>query len=286
MPIKPTSSETEQEFISRCMSEEKSSFPDVSQRYAVCQSKWDNSMKTKDFETEIFVLKPAKNENRGKYLERCSKNNRMRLQYPNMRERLNSCLHGFNSFYKYWNKLENFAGVPEDSALGECIAREKAKGADYRTAYASCSTKVVSPSGPVVLSEDDNLLIEPVLAVECPPETQDIKLNIENRQNAIDDANYGPQNPNEPNEDYWKKKAKMFQGDITDAKKALCGNCAFFIQTKEMLNCIAEGIGGDDAWDSIDAGDLGFCEAFDFKCAANRTCDAWVVGGPITDNSQ
>ena len=118
------------------------------------------------------------------------------------------------------------------------------------------------------------------------PETQDIKLNIENRQNAIDDATYGPQNPNEPNEDYWKKKAKMFQGDITDAKKALCGNCAFFIQTKEMLNCIAEGIGGDDAWDSIDAGDLGFCEAFDFKCAANRTCDAWVVGGPITDSSQ
>ena len=233
---------------------------------------------------EVFVLKPAKNENRGKYLERCSKNNRMRLQHPNMRERLNACLHGFNSFYKYWNKLEDFAGVPEDTALGECIAREKAKGADYRIAYASCSTKVVSPSGPIVLSEeDDNLLIEPVLAEECPPETQDIKLNIENRQNAIDDANYGPQNPNEPNEDYWKKKAKMFQGDITDAKKALCGNCAFFIQTKEILNCIAEGIGGDDAWDSIDAGNLGLCEAFDFKCAANRTCDAWVVGGPITD---
>jgi hypothetical protein len=27
---------------------------------------------------------------------------------------------------------------------------------------------------------------------------------------------------------------------------------------------------------------LGYCEAFDFKCAASRTCDAWVVGGPIT----
>lgn len=179
MPIKPTGSETEQEFISRCMSEEKESFPDTSQRYAVCKSKWDNSMKTQDFETEIFVLKPSKNENRGKYLERCSKNNRMRLQYPNMRERLNSCLHGFNSFYKYWNKLEEFAGIPSDSALGECIAREKAKGADYRTAYASCSTKVVNqptggtnpsvaPASSVSLSEDDNLIEEPVLLADYP----------------------------------------------------------------------------------------------------------------------
>jgi hypothetical protein len=28
--------------------------------------------------------------------------------------------------------------------------------------------------------------------------------------------------------------------------------------------------------------DLGYCEIFDFKCAASRTCDAWVVGGPNT----
>jgi hypothetical protein len=29
-------------------------------------------------------------------------------------------------------------------------------------------------------------------------------------------------------------------------------------------------------------GRLGYCEIFDFKCAASRTCDAWVVGGPNT----
>ena len=43
MPIKPTSSENEQDFIGRCMSEEKESFPDNIQRYAVCKSKWDNA---------------------------------------------------------------------------------------------------------------------------------------------------------------------------------------------------------------------------------------------------
>lgn len=119
----------------------------------------------------------------------------------------------------------------------------------------------------------------------CPPATKDIATNLKNRQNAIDTAHYGPLNPNEPNQKYWDAKASMFEGDVEAAKKALCGNCSFFVQTKEMLDCIAEGIGGDknDEWATIDAGDLGYCEAFDFKCAAKRTCDAWVVGGPITE---
>ena len=118
---------------------------------------------------------------------------------------------------------------------------------------------------------------------ECPEATQDVKINLENRQYAIDSANYGPLNPNEPNEDYWKAKADQFKGDLESAKKALCGNCAFFVQTKSMLDCIAGGINDTNEWDTIEAGDLGYCEAFDFKCAANRTCAAWVVGGPITD---
>ena len=117
----------------------------------------------------------------------------------------------------------------------------------------------------------------------CPTSTQDVATNLKNRQNAIDTANYGPLNPNEPNEDYWKAKAKMFGGDVESAKKARCGNCAFFVQTEKMLNCISEGINDENEWDTIKAGDLGYCEAFDFKCAAGRTCDAWVVGGPITD---
>ena len=117
----------------------------------------------------------------------------------------------------------------------------------------------------------------------CPTATQDIKTNLENRQTAIDTANYGPLNPNESNEDYWKAKGNMFGGDLQSAKKALCGNCAFFVQTQQILDCIASGINDINQWDTIDAGNLGYCEAFDFKCAANRTCDAWVGGGPIVD---
>jgi hypothetical protein len=131
--------------------------------------------------------------------------------------------------------------------------------------------------------KDDKILnkLKQIRLAACPPATKDIELNLKNRQECIDVANYGPENPNEPNEDYWIAKAEMFESDVEAAKKALCGNCVFFIQTPQMLDCIAQGIGGEDAYDSIEAGDLGYCEAFDFKCAAQRTCDAWVVGGPI-----
>jgi hypothetical protein len=122
---------------------------------------------------------------------------------------------------------------------------------------------------------------------ECPPATQDIELNLKNRQNAIDNVGYGPLNPKEPNDEFWQEKADKWKTSPEEAKKSVCGNCVFFVRTPEMLECISTGIeqGGssvDDADASIDQAELGYCEALDFKCAASRTCNAWAVGGPIT----
>jgi len=120
----------------------------------------------------------------------------------------------------------------------------------------------------------------------CPKATQDIAVNLRNRKKAIDTAMYGPLNPAEPNEGYWKKIAKEWDVDTATAQKQLCGNCVMFIITPQMKDCIKQGVTGegkDDEWGAIDAaGQLGYCEAFDFKCAAKRTCRAWVTGGPIT----
>ena len=131
-----------------------------------------------------------------------------------------------------------------------------------------------------------NLLNEEKL--KCPPATQDIKLNLRNRQKAIQEYGYGPLNPNEPNEKFWQKKVDEWGLDnVDEAKEALCGNCAAFDITKKTLNCIAQGIGDDQGsenpMDVIEAGELGYCRFLKFKCAAKRTCDAWVVGGPIKD---
>jgi hypothetical protein len=112
----------------------------------------------------------------------------------------------------------------------------------------------------------------------CPMATQDITLNLKNRAKAINSANYGPENPKLPNKQFWMEMAREWEVDPEEAKMSVCGNCAAFNQDDSMLECIAKGIGEEgDPWAMIDAGDLGYCEIFDFKCAASRTCEAWVV---------
>ena len=124
-------------------------------------------------------------------------------------------------------------------------------------------------------------------ADKCPPATQDITLNLKNRQKAIDEYGYGPLNPDLPNTKFWMKKVDEWNLDsMEEAQQSLCGNCAAFDIRQDTLDCIAQGIDADspeDAEGVIDAGDLGYCKFLKFKCASRRTCDAWVTGGPLTD---
>jgi hypothetical protein len=121
--------------------------------------------------------------------------------------------------------------------------------------------------------------------LDCPPATQDIVVNLKNRQYAIDVANYGPANPNNEDEEYWQKKADQFKTSIDQAKTMRCSNCAVFIIKEKMIDCIEKGLASEmeDSKEIVNLADLGYCELFDFKCAGSRTCDAWVVNGPLKD---
>ncbi len=123
--------------------------------------------------------------------------------------------------------------------------------------------------------------------MKCPIATYDIKENLKKRNWAFKNVGYGPANPDEPNEEFWQDRADEWNTDIDQAKTMRCGNCAAFIQTPEMIACITKGIEPDQEEDEltkdvINAADLGYCELFHFKCAAARTCSAWLRGGPIT----
>lgn len=42
-------------------------------------------------------------------------------------------------------------------------------------------------------------------------------------------------------------------------------------------------VASENAWDTIEAGKLGYCTMHKFKCAGSRTCNAWIEGGPVKD---
>jgi len=186
-----------------------------------------------------------------------------------------------------WNKIDTYQFYEDHS--GEFTIDEVE--VDYVKYYDSFDMRGEKPRYEVDDEGNHNYALTAAAPAKCPPATQDIALNIKYRQNAIDTAGYGPLNPAEPNEEFWQAKADRWSVTIDDAKKSLCGNCAGFIITKQMRDCIAGGLeqGGSseqNAWDAIDIAELGYCEAFDFKCAASRTCDAWVAGGPVQDKVQ
>ena len=47
---------------------------------------------------------------------------------------------------------------------------------------------------------------------------------------------------------------------------------------------LKKGIGDEAPTEPIiKVGEIGYCRFLKFKCAAARTCQAWVSGGPIKD---
>ena len=112
--------------------------------------------------------------------------------------------------------------------------------------------------------------------MSCPPATQDVELNTDNRNSTIENHMYGPLNVDEP-ADYWDKIADKWDTSVEAAKKSLCGNCVAFDISPRMEECMPGEISDDD-------GKLGYCWMHHFKCHSARTCDTWAKGGPITED--
>jgi len=123
----------------------------------------------------------------------------------------------------------------------------------------------------------------------CPAATQSIEVNLKNRNIAFAEYGYGPPDPSAKNTEFWKLKVEMYKAPLSEIKNMKCGNCAAFIQTPRMMECIISGLEKDEGKNELSfdeqfvaAADLGYCDLFQFTCAAARTCDAWKSGGPIT----
>lgn len=93
--------------------------------------------------------------------------------------------------------------------------------------------------------------------MECPIATKDQKANDRNKAEAESKAGY-----TEADDEY------------------KCGNCARFIQTPDMIECIVSGL-PEEMQDIVDDDDIGFCARFDFRCSEDYVCDRWLSGGPV-----
>jgi hypothetical protein len=94
--------------------------------------------------------------------------------------------------------------------------------------------------------------------MQCPIATQDQKANDKNKSEAESKAGYA-----EAEDDEYK-----------------CGNCARFIQTPDMIECIVAGL-PEEMQDIVDDDDIGYCARWDFRCSEDYACDRWLAGGPV-----
>lgn len=116
-----------------------------------------------------------------------------------------------------------------------------------------------------------------------PEAVTDLHVNTKNRQHAIDEYLYGPLNPEAPG-NYWERLGDVWGVSAGEAATTRCGNCAAFNVKSEMKQEIADAISGAGS-EIVDAGELGYCELLEFKCAASRACAIWLTGGPIADDA-
>ena len=110
---------------------------------------------------------------------------------------------------------------------------------------------------------------------ECPPATQDVKLNTNNRDKAFKEEHikYGPANVDEPGS-YYEDMAEYFDTTVEAVKGMKCSNCVAFDISPRMKECMPGSVQED--------GELGYCWMHHFKCHSERTCRTWAKGGPIS----
>ena len=134
----------------------------------------------------------------------------------------------------------------------------------------------------------------------CPPATQDVELNTQNRDMARKKQDYGPMNPLEPSMGYWKLASSKWAGATPkEAMGQRCGNCVAFDISDRMRNCLPKSLDLGDPMAMIDKQLLaktakdapgfpdnayfgfGYCWMHHFKCHSARVCNTWAGGSAI-----
>lgn len=118
--------------------------------------------------------------------------------------------------------------------------------------------------------------------VSCPIALQSNAINVKNHLQAIAQANLGPADPLERNNDYWTQKAVLWGISEGDARGRLCNNCEHYFDNPDIRNCIENGPANTlkasqlpltPPWADIESHPVGYCNKWAITCSPIRTCD-------------
>ena len=90
MPTKPKPTDTESQFLNRCMEEYEENYPNEDERSAFCQAVWNKTSMARG-------LRPMMNESEVAFIKRVDEDEEMRKLHPDRRYR--------NSYARQWYKL-------------------------------------------------------------------------------------------------------------------------------------------------------------------------------------
>ena len=263
MPM-PGSSETEDEFLSRCMSDEEamSDFPDEDQRYAVCISKWE--AKADGFSPTEAMAREAE---RG--LAWRDEFNRGGTEIGVARAR--DIKNRRNLSLDTVKRMKSYFARHEVDKQGEGFSPgEDGYPSAGRIAWALWGGDPGKSWANAIANREGKSM-----DMEMTEEIVSAAQNIINRTSVADNWNLGPEKASvEPtaNAAYWQKLADVWQINEAEARRRLCANCEYFDNSAPMQRQME-----DIPLDSLDmdGGGRGYCVKFDFICHNLRVCQAW-----------
>lgn len=121
---------------------------------------------------------------------------------------------------------------------------------------------------------------EAIAGSSCPVASQEPHINAANKTSAIQNFLYGPTMLLADNNEYYATISQAMNIQPEDAQGARCGNCAYNNNSPAIQQCIAIGMGGQEAFDpmeTIQKANMGYCQALHFITEGAKGCSMWIL---------
>ncbi len=130
---------------------------------------------------------------------------------------------------------------------------------------------------------------EAIAGNSCPVASQEAHINMANKTSAIQNFLYGPSMLLADNTEYYNAISQAMNMQPEDVQGARCGNCAYNNNSPEVQQCIAMGMGGEQAFDpmeTIQKANMGYCQSLHFLTEGAKGCSMWILSADTEEDGK